>query len=108
MSLFAKKGLRTKQFTSYAFVALGILPAFTVAFILHIYPIFQGIYTSLFQWSGLSQRKTFIGLSNYIRLFSDDIVWQAPAARTDVARCRETRKIHYCMGRCIRVCPVGK
>ena len=77
MSLFAKKGLRTKQFTTYAFVALGILPAFTVAFILHIYPIFQGIYISLFRWSGLSQRKTFIGLSNYIRLFSDDIVWQA-------------------------------
>ncbi len=38
----------------------------------------------------------------------DEIFWNAPPARTDVTRCRETRKHHYCLGRCIRVCPVGK
>jgi len=37
----------------------------------------------------------------------DEIFWHSPPARSDVARCRETRKSHYCMGRCIRVCPVG-
>lgn len=69
--------IRTKTFTTYAFITLGILPAFAVAFLLHIYPVFQGIYTSLFRWSGLSQRKTFVALYNYGRLFSDAIVWQS-------------------------------
>lgn len=69
--------MRTKTFSTYTFVILGILPAFAVAFVLHIYPVFQGVYTSLFRWSGLSQRKSFVGLYNYIRLFSDAIVWQS-------------------------------
>lgn len=38
----------------------------------------------------------------------EEIFWHSPPARTDVLRCRETRKVHYCTGKCIRICPVGK
>jgi epoxyqueuosine reductase QueG len=34
--------------------------------------------------------------------------WSSPPARTDVSRCRETRKKNHCLGVCIRVCPVGR
>ncbi len=56
---------------------IGLGPALAISLFLHIFPVFQGIYISFFQWSGLSQRKLFTGLDNYVRLLSDQIVWQS-------------------------------
>jgi len=67
----------SKRRSAALFTVVGLVPALALAFLLHIFPVFQGIYTSLFQWSGLSQQKTFTGLDNYVRLISDQIVWQA-------------------------------
>lgn len=39
-----------------------------------IYPLFDGLYMSFFEWSGLSGKKTFIGLANYRRLFADRVI----------------------------------
>ncbi|MEM2960468.1 MAG: sugar ABC transporter permease [Candidatus Bathyarchaeia archaeon] len=50
---------------------LMLVPAVLFYFILRIYPIFQGIYLSLFRWSGVSPQKEFVGFSNFISLFSD-------------------------------------
>ncbi|MEM3506240.1 MAG: sugar ABC transporter permease [Candidatus Bathyarchaeia archaeon] len=50
---------------------LMLVPAFLFYFVFRIYPIFQGIYLSLFRWSGVSPQREFIGLSNFILLFSD-------------------------------------
>ena len=40
-------------------------------------PTVQGLYYSLFNWSGLSSNMTFAGLENYKRLINDPIVWLA-------------------------------
>ena len=36
-----------------------------------LYPLARGIYISFFKWNGYSQNMTFLGLKNYISLFSD-------------------------------------
>ncbi|MDO4488913.1 MAG: sugar ABC transporter permease [Eubacteriales bacterium] len=40
-------------------------------------PTVQGLYYSLFSWSGLSSNMTFIGLKNYERMVNDSVVWLA-------------------------------
>lgn len=67
----------TRDVNRTAFVVLAILPAFALSFGFHIFPVFQGLYTSFFSWSGLSQRRSFVGLQNFERLFSDPIVLTA-------------------------------
>ena len=39
-----------------------------------VYPLFDGLYMSFFKWSGLSGKKTFIGLDNYRHLFADRVI----------------------------------
>lgn len=45
--------------------------------ILNIIPIFQTIYKSFFQTGAFGRGDQFVGLDNYIRMFSDSQVWQA-------------------------------
>jgi len=59
------------------FILAGTIPTFFLAMVLHVIPVFQGIYTSFFRWSGLSQKKLFVGFDNYQRLIRDNIVWEA-------------------------------
>ncbi len=40
--------------------------------------------------------------------FDPDAVWLDPPASTDIESCRSFRPIHYCMGACMRRCPVGR
>ena len=61
------------------FIALFTLPALILFFWFVIIPIFQGLYYSFFDWSGLSKDMTFTGLKNYQRLIGDEIVWKAMA-----------------------------
>ena len=42
-----------------------------------VYPIIQALYYSLFDWSGSSENKDFIGLKNFVDLMHDPIMWQA-------------------------------
>src|SRR5690625_2919033 len=51
-----------------------IVPTFIVFAIFTLYPLFSGLYYSFFEWSGSSSVKTFIGLDNYKRLLSDEII----------------------------------
>ncbi len=39
-----------------------------------IFPIFQSLYISLFEWDGISE-KSFIGFGNYIELMQDEQFW---------------------------------
>lgn len=50
---------------------LFILPMFLPFSIFFIIPFFMGFYYSLFDWNGISSYKIFVGMDNYIRLFSD-------------------------------------
>lgn len=40
--------------------------------------------------------------------FNPEDVWYKTPARTDIDACLKLSKIHYCQGRCIKVCPVGQ
>jgi len=55
------------SFTSYLF----ILPAFLLVFIFLIIPVLQTFYYSFLEWDGIKE-PVFIGLGNYLRIFSDD------------------------------------
>lgn len=59
------------------FIAAFILPTFLFFCAFTIYPMLQGLYYSLFDWSGMSDHKTFVGLGNFKDMFKDPIVWQA-------------------------------
>ena len=49
---------------------LFLLPAFVLFAVYVIYPIFQSIYLSFYDWDGLGPRE-FIGWGNYVELFYD-------------------------------------
>ena len=53
-------------------IAIFVMPLMILYSIFFILPIFTGIYYSLFNWDGISTTKKFIGLKNYVELFTDD------------------------------------
>ncbi|SEN52434.1 carbohydrate ABC transporter permease [Paenibacillus sp. OV219] len=59
------------------FIASFIIPTFVFYCIFTVYPVLQGLYYSMFDWSGMSQNKEFVGLRNFKDLFHDPIVWKA-------------------------------
>ncbi len=56
------------------FLLFCILPSLILFSLFTIYPLMDGLYMSFYKWSGLSANKTFIGLSNYKRLFMDPVI----------------------------------
>lgn len=52
-------------------VNLLYLPALILFMIFVIYPLFRGIFLSFTNWNGYSQNYKMVGISNYIRMFSD-------------------------------------
>jgi len=59
------------------FIFLFTAPTFLLFLVFVLMPIIQGLYYSLFSWSGLSTSMSFLGFNNYKRLISDSIVWGA-------------------------------
>jgi len=53
-----------------------MLPAIIVFSVYVIYPIFNSIYLSFFEWNGMDE-KVFIGFENYIELFDTDTFYIA-------------------------------
>ncbi|MGN0354371.1 MAG: carbohydrate ABC transporter permease [Muricoprocola sp.] len=51
-----------------------ILPFFILFTIFTIYPVIQGVWVSLNKWN-LMGRQEFVGLENYIKMFSDAKFW---------------------------------
>ena len=58
-------------------ITVSLLPALALYALFVIYPTFNVFRTSMYQWSGLSKQKTFIGFENFIRLFNDTKFWTA-------------------------------
>ena len=54
---------------------LLLLPALFMFSIYVIYPIIQSLSLSFFEWDGLADEKTFVGMNNYLELFDDDVFW---------------------------------
>lgn len=47
------------------------VPAVALMLTFVVFPLFRGIYISFFSWNGYSQNKIFVGLANYLKLFTD-------------------------------------
>jgi multiple sugar transport system permease protein len=58
---------------------LYMLPALIIVGVIILYPLGYGAYTSLFRWNWTAgmQNKAFIGVENYIHMFTDDYFWNA-------------------------------
>lgn len=59
--------LRSQRNTAILF----LLPNFLGFLIFIVYPVIKALHTSFFKWDGLTE-KTFVGLGNYQRLFTDE------------------------------------
>ncbi|HEY8528101.1 MAG TPA: sugar ABC transporter permease [Paenibacillaceae bacterium] len=55
------------------FLCFFIGPALLVYTVYNIYPIFATFFYSLFDWTGIENAKTYVGLENYARLIRDHI-----------------------------------
>lgn len=58
-------------------VLVFLTPFMAIYLVFQIFPLFQAIGSSTFSWDLLTSRKEFIGIKNYIRMFSDSIFWQS-------------------------------
>ena len=59
-------------------IALFLLPAGLFYLILFLVPSVWAFYYSLFDWSGFTTGMEFVGLQNYVRMFtSDPIFWKS-------------------------------
>ena len=54
-------------------ILLFLLPALVLFLLFVIYPIFQSIYYSLFDWKGFGPAEDFVGLENFINILSDKV-----------------------------------
>ncbi len=65
--------LKTREaVASYLF----ILPAFLLVVVLLVAPMLENVYYSFFDWNGLA-RPMFIGVHNYVTLFTDPVIWRS-------------------------------
>lgn len=53
-------------------IALFLMPALVIFLLIYAVPVFTVLFTSFFDYRGFSGRMTFIGLTNYIQLFTSD------------------------------------
>lgn len=56
---------------------IALMPALLVLGIFSIYPILYSGYLSVHDWDGFSDNRTFVGLQNYIDLFSSAQFWHS-------------------------------
>jgi raffinose/stachyose/melibiose transport system permease protein len=62
------------QFLPWLFLA----PSVVIYSVIVIYPMLYSAYLSLFRWDGISPTKVFVGLENYVILFTqNDVFWVA-------------------------------
>ncbi len=55
---------------------LYILPTFFFLFIFTHYPILRTFYLSLFKWNLATPKREFVGLANYLQVWSTPLFWQ--------------------------------
>ncbi|WP_240419760.1 carbohydrate ABC transporter permease [Paenibacillus periandrae] len=65
---------RSAQWGRKLFIAVFIIPTFLFFCLFTVYPVVQALYNSLFDWSGGSETKEFVGLGNFKELLSDPIM----------------------------------
>lgn len=53
------------------YISIFILPALVIFILTFLFPIFQTLYSSLFEWDGITEMK-FVSFQNYIRALTGD------------------------------------
>lgn len=74
ISIQKEVGTINRKKRKQVFVLFCVIPPLALFLLFTIYPLFNGLYMSFYKWSGLSGKKTFIGLENYRRLFRDSVI----------------------------------
>lgn len=64
--------MKNKKTSLLSEILIFVLPLMVLYFIFFILPLVQGVYYSLLDWDGISKTKNFVGLKNYIKLFTSD------------------------------------
>ncbi len=54
-----------------------LLPGLAIYLVFTFWPVLQTVRTSFLNWEGLAPEKNFIGLANYLQVFTDDKFWLA-------------------------------
>lgn len=63
-----------KNISRNIFIAIFLLPALIGYCMFTIYPMIEGMFYSLFQWSGVTSVMKFVGIQNFIDLLNDPYV----------------------------------
>jgi raffinose/stachyose/melibiose transport system permease protein len=58
-------------------IFLFLLPAIVLFLVFVVYPIFQSIYYSLFNWKGFGPAEDFVGLENFKNILGDKVFLKA-------------------------------
>ena len=66
-----------KQKGRRGFLAVCTIPALVWFGIFMIYPTLNIFIISMYKWGGYSQNREFVGLDNFVKLFSDAKFWQS-------------------------------
>lgn len=71
-----KKSVRTgtAKMKRNIFILSFTLPTLLLYLVFTVYPMFKGIYLSLFDWSGGSETYNFIGLGNFNEMMHDSVI----------------------------------
>jgi raffinose/stachyose/melibiose transport system permease protein len=71
--VLSQKTRSTRRLQGRMTIVLFLLPALALFLIFLVYPIFQSIYYSLFNWKGFGPAVDFVGLDNFKRILTDQI-----------------------------------
>lgn len=64
--------MKNKKKALLSEVLIFVFPLMALYFVFFILPLVEGVYYSLLDWDGISRTRTFVGLKNYIKLFTSD------------------------------------
>jgi raffinose/stachyose/melibiose transport system permease protein len=70
-----------RVFNRYTF-GFFIFPALLTYLIFAVYPIFNAILLSFYDWNGISPQSNFVGLDNYITIFTRDSTFRIAIQNT--------------------------
>jgi len=64
--------LNTKKIKNFFIFAVFVFPALALVLFASDIPFVMNMYYSVFNWNGISQDMTFVGLDNFIKIFTND------------------------------------
>ena len=64
--------MNTKKIKNFFIFAVFVFPALALVLFASDIPFVMNMYYSVFNWNGISQDMTFVGLDNFIKIFTND------------------------------------